>query len=203
MREAAKAAARALALLLILPEYLSFLIRGAVMGRDRALEGSSQLIGLAPGLLGQYLRRALLSLCLDHVDGSAAIEFGTLFSQTGARLDARAYVGPRCHLGLVHIGEGALLAAGVHVPSGARTHFSEDLDQAIIDQGGERRAVHIGAGAWIGSAAVVMADVGAGAIVGAGAVVTKPVPAYAIVGGVPARVLRQRGPGSAPEAEAP
>ena len=34
--------------------------------------------------------------------------------------------------------------------------------------------VRIGAGAWIGSAAVVMADVGANSIVGAGSVVTKP-----------------------------
>jgi acetyltransferase-like isoleucine patch superfamily enzyme len=45
-------------------------------------------------------------------------------------------------------------------------------------------------GSWIGSNAVVMADVGAGCIVGAGAVVTRPLPPRVLAAGVPARVVR-------------
>ena len=52
--------------------------------------------------------------------------------------------------------------------------------------------VRIGRGSWIGSAAVVMADVGRDAVVAAGAVVTRPLPDATIAGGVPARVLRHR-----------
>jgi virginiamycin A acetyltransferase len=52
--------------------------------------------------------------------------------------------------------------------------------------------IRIGAGTWIGSAAVVMADVGHDAVVGAGAVVTRPVPDAVVAAGVPARVLRAR-----------
>ena len=58
--------------------------------------------------------------------------------------------------------------------------------------------MRIGAGAWIGSAAVVLADVGRGTIVGAGSVVTKPLPDDVIAAGVPAKVIRPRfaqGPG--------
>ena len=55
------------------------------------------------------------------------------------------------------------------------------------------RTPTIGAGAWIGSAAIVIADVGPGTIVGAGSVVTKPLPANVIAAGVPAKVLRPRG----------
>jgi acetyltransferase-like isoleucine patch superfamily enzyme len=52
--------------------------------------------------------------------------------------------------------------------------------------------VRIGAGAWIGSTAVVMADVGCHSVVGAGSVVTRPLPDYVIAAGAPARIIRSR-----------
>jgi virginiamycin A acetyltransferase len=52
--------------------------------------------------------------------------------------------------------------------------------------------VHIGVSAWIGSAAIVLADVGAQTIVAAGAVVTKPLPDRVVAAGVPATVIRRR-----------
>jgi acetyltransferase-like isoleucine patch superfamily enzyme len=121
------------------------------------------------------------------------VEFGAIFSRVGARLDDRTYVGPRCHLGLVHLEPDVLIAAGVHIPSGAYTHGT-DTAMPIRDQAGTRRLVRIGAGSWIGSNAVILADVGRHTIVGAGAVVTKPIPDGVIATGVPARVVRQRYP---------
>ena len=61
MREVLKATARGLALVCVLPALLSYAIRRAVLGRDRALEGSTQALSLVPGILGQYLRRAFLA----------------------------------------------------------------------------------------------------------------------------------------------
>jgi acetyltransferase-like isoleucine patch superfamily enzyme len=52
--------------------------------------------------------------------------------------------------------------------------------------------VTVGAGAWIGAGAIVLADVGRGTVVAAGSVVTKPLPDGVIAAGVPARVLRSR-----------
>ena len=88
-----------------------------------------------------------------------------------------------------------LIAAGVHVPSGAHTHGMAEVSVAMRDQPSRKTPVRIGAGSWIGSAAVVMADVGKDAVVGAGAVVTRPIADRVIAGGVPARVLRERGDG--------
>lgn len=181
-----------MALLVVSPALLSYSVKAALIGRNRALEGSTQALSLIPGLPGQYLRRAFLSRALSGgCATSATIEFGTIFSQAGAGIDDGAYVGPRCHLGLVHVEEGALIAAGVHIPSGARTH-GMDPGAPIKEQAGERRLVRVGAHAWIGSNAVVLADVGRNTIVGAGAVVVTPLPDDVVAAGVPARIVRSR-----------
>ena len=201
MKPLAKAILNALATVWILPALLLYWLSAALIGKDRALEGSSQLFALLPGLPGVFLRRAFLARVLARCHTSAEIGFGTLFSQTGAILDEDVYVGPRCHLGWVHLERDVLLAAGVHIPSGGRTHAFDDPTVPIRAQGGERKLVTIGAGAWIGSAAIVLADVGKGTVVGAGSVVTEPLPDNVIAAGVPAKVIRPRFPETVPEPE--
>jgi acetyltransferase-like isoleucine patch superfamily enzyme len=192
MRETIKFGLRVLATIVVLPSLASFWIRSVVIGRDRALEGSTQALALVPGILGQYLRRAFLSRVLPCCHHTATVEFGTIFSSADARLERNVYVGPRCHLGLVHLERDVLIAAGVHVPSGAHIHGIADLNTPIRDQPGYRSIVRIGAGSWVGSATVVMADVGRGTVVGAGSVVTGALPDFVIAAGVPARVVRHR-----------
>ena len=194
MRETLKRIAHGLCWIAVTPSVISWAIRSRVLGRDRALEGSTQAWALVPGLIGQYLRRAFLSRTLRSCAHTATVEFGTLFSSCSASIGERAYIGPRCHLGWAVIEDDVLLAAGVHVPSGARTHGIDDVTVPIREQPSIKSAVRIGRGSWIGSAAVVMADVGRNAVVAAGAVVTRPIPDSTIAGGVPARVLRHRDP---------
>ena len=188
----AKAMLRWLALLVVSPVLLGFWLNSALLGRNRALESASQWLALAPGLTGQYLRRAFLQQALAGCHPSVLIEFGTIFSQSGAILGENVYVGPWCVLGLVHLEKDVLLASGVQVPSGGETHAFDDPTRPIREQGGERSVVRLGEGAWVGAGAIVLADVGAGTIVAAGAVVTKPLPSYVIAAGVPAKVIRQR-----------
>lgn len=192
-REWLKMAARWAATMVILPHLLLYWIKAVFFGRDRALEDATEALARWPGIVGRYLRRAFLARVLRRCHPTASIGFGTLFSKTGACIDANVYIGPRCHVGLVHIEQGALLAAGVHVTSGGLTHGIADVTIPIRDQEGTATLVRIGAGAWIGSAAVVMADVGRDTVVGAGAVVTKPLPDGVVAVGVPARVVRRRG----------
>jgi acetyltransferase-like isoleucine patch superfamily enzyme len=193
-REIVKSVATGLAALAALPALISFSLRSALIGRDRALEGSTQALSLIPGIPGQYVRRTFLGRALARCHHSATIEFGTIFSSADARIDENVYVGPGCYLGLVHLERDVLIAAGVHVPSGAHIHGIADLETPIRDQPGRRTLVRIGAGSWIGSAAVVMADVGRGTVVGAGSVVTSALPDFVIAAGVPARVVRHRRP---------
>jgi acetyltransferase-like isoleucine patch superfamily enzyme len=192
MREAVKTALRGVSFVFVLPALISFFVRTALFGRDRALEGSTQALSLIPGLPGQYLRRAFLSVAIANCASTAVVSFGTILSKAGARLDENVYVGASCFLGLVHIERDVLIGSGVHITSGRHTHGTGDASQPIRDQEGERTLVRIGAGAWIGSAAVVMADVGANTVIGAGAVVTSPIPDNVVAAGVPAKVVRPR-----------
>lgn len=202
-REALKASARGLATVAVLPALASFYVRGAILGRDRALEGSSQALALMPGVLGQYLRRAFLSRALARCAPSVTVECGTFFSAAGAQLEDGVYVGPHCHLGLVHLERNVLLGPAVNIPSGGRTHDIDDATRPVRDQQRVDTLVRIGEGTWIGAAAVVMADVGANTVVGAGAVVTRALPSGVVAGGVPARVIRLRSDSRAADGSEP
>ena len=192
LRELAKAAARGMATVLIAPLVVSFVIRRSLLGADRSLLASTQSLALIPGLPGQYLRRAFLGFAIADCDRSATVEWGTTFSRAGARLGRNVYIGPNCDLGLVHVEDDALIGAAVHIPSGGMTHGIDDPTIPIREQPGREQTVRIGAGAWIGSCAVVLANVGDGSVVGAGSVVTRALPAGVIAAGAPARIVRQR-----------
>jgi acetyltransferase-like isoleucine patch superfamily enzyme len=195
MRNALKALAHAVATIVVVPALASFAIRRLVLGADRALEGSTEALALIPGLAGEYLRRAFLARTLACCHRTATVRFGTVFSRAAARLEANVYVGPGCHLGWVHLERNVLLGAGVHVPSGPGLHGTQDPDRPIREQPGTPAVVRIGEGTWVGSGAVVLADVGRHSVIGAGAVVTKRVEDYVVAAGVPARVIRHRRPG--------
>lgn len=192
MKTLAKATARSLAKLLVVPIVLSYFGRSYLLGRDRAFTASTQMLALVPGLVGQYLRRAFLASTIRACHATAAIEWGTVFSDPGARIDENVYIGPGCHIGLVHVERDVLIAAGVHIPSGRHTHGVASLSIPIREQPGAKTLIRVGRGSWIGSNAVIMADVGSDAIVGAGAVVSTPVPDRVVAAGVPARALQRR-----------
>ena len=192
MRDTLKKMATAVATLVVAPRIVAFHVSSLVIGADRALEGATQSLARVPGLRGQYLRRAFLPYAGVRCDPSATVCFGTVFSKVGAVLEKNVYVGPCCHVGLAHLGEDVMVAAGVHIPSGARIHGIGDPDVPMREQPGEITVVRIGSGTWVGSAAVVLSDVGRNCVIGAGSVVTRPIPDNVVAAGVPARIIRER-----------
>src|SRR5207253_4812672 len=136
MRTGLKKLARALATLMLAPEFLSYWVRSRFLGRDRALEGSTQMLSLIPGLVGQVFRRAFLTQVLDYCHPETTVEFGTIFSKASARIEENVYIGPHCHIGWVHVERDVLIAAGVDIPSGPMTHGTADPAKPIQDQPG-------------------------------------------------------------------
>src|SRR3954453_13508193 len=134
-RAVAKSLARGAANLAPLPLLVLHALKVPVLGKDRALEGSTQLLALAPGLCGEYVRRAFLAWTIAECHPSATICFGTIFSKTATRIGANAYVGPFCSLGSATIERDGLIATGVHILSGGRMHGTADPSLPIREQG--------------------------------------------------------------------
>jgi len=192
MKSCCKVTANFLALLVVLPVAALYAIEARVLGAERSFAGWSQAMALAPGLLGEYLRRAFYRLVLSGCGRDAVIGFGTIISHPTARIGSRVYVGAYCCLGDVTLEDNVLLASGVSVANGAAQHGIERLDVPIRDQPGSLPRVTIGEDTWIGERATVLADVGRHCVIGAGAVVAEPIADYAIAVGVPAKVVRYR-----------
>ncbi|MBN2021537.1 MAG: acyltransferase [Pirellulales bacterium] len=191
-RRLAKQILHGAAVVVVLPAVAGYAVAALCLGASRAFPGFSQLLALAPGLTGAYLRRAFYWCVLSQCGQDSCVSFGTIISHRTARIGRGVYVGAFCCLGDVTLEDDVLLGSHVSVANGGRQHGIDRLDVPIREQPGEWPRVTIGEDSWIGDRAVVLADVGRHCVVGAGSVVVKPLPDYAVAVGNPARVVRLR-----------
>ncbi|RJP56666.1 MAG: acyltransferase [Candidatus Auribacter fodinae] len=179
-------------LLCVLPFYCLYRIEALCIKTDQPFQGMSQFFSLFPGLSGNYLRRAFYYLALEKSTLDCCISFGTIFSSANAQIGHNVYIGSRCTLGDVNLGDDVLLGSNVDIINGAKQHYIGDITIPIREQGGEYPKVTIGADTWIGNDAVVMCNIGTKCIIGAGSVVIKDVEDYSIAVGSPAKVIKKR-----------
>jgi acetyltransferase-like isoleucine patch superfamily enzyme len=182
----AKRAVQALFALLAAPRLAIFALARALLG-ERAFLGASESIARVPGLRGAYLRQAFYRYTLDQCGQDVYFGWCSVFSMTAARVGDECYIGRFCSIGFADLGPGVMLADGVQVLSGGNEHGPLSGSDPLREQAHVYQRTRIGANAWIGAGAIIMADVGEGAVVGAGAVVTRPVLPFAVAVGIPAR----------------
>ena len=154
---------------------------------ERLFSACTELLSLLPGWTGSLVRRAFYAATLEACSDHAYISFGTVFAHRAARVGRSTFIGPYGVIGSATIGDGVKIGSRVSILSGRHQHSSRP-GNAATDQP-TFSSITIGAGAWIGEGAIVMANVGRNAIIGAGAVVVRDVPDGATVVGNPARVI--------------
>jgi acetyltransferase-like isoleucine patch superfamily enzyme len=96
--------------------------------------------------------------------------------------------------GGVEIGDHCRIAHGCSFIS--EGHRFDDLEQSIKEQGRTTGRIVIGQDTWLGSGVKVLqgVSIGEGCVIGAGSVVNKSIPPFSVAAGVPAKVIRSRGP---------
>ena len=94
----------------------------------------------------------------------------------------------------VELGRYAMLAPNVAIVGGDHTHNRPGVPIIFSGRPSYPPITVIGADAWIGFGAIIIAgvNIGRGAIVGAGSVVTKDIPPYEIHAGIPCRKIGER-----------
>lgn len=191
----AKALARSLGLLLVSGRLIAYFLARLLIDKEKAFAAASESIARVPGLRGVYSRQAFYRFTLAACGADVYFGWQTVFSKTGARIGDGVYLGRRCSLGLVEIGDHTMLSDGVQILSGRRQHGTEgDSGVPYKEQVQTFSRVHIGSNAWLGTNAIVMADVGSSTIIGAGSVVIDAIPESTLAAGVPARVKRRTHP---------
>ncbi len=202
VRATVKAVLNGVALLLVSPCILCCRMAAAVAP---ASEGMflfwAQVVALAPGTPGMFLRRAFYRGTLEHCGDDVTIGFGTLFSRRSSRLERGVYIGPYALIGSASIGENSLIGSRASLLSGGQQHRLLPSGQWSATESSQLIRINIGPNNWMGEGAILMADVGAGGMVAAGAVVSTAVPAGVMVAGNPARFVRRLVPDEATERE--
>lgn len=187
-----KAAANATAMALTLPCWLPARLQRALTGGEGFFNTGAELLSMAPGKAGVYLRRGFYRMCLESCGSDCHIGFGTTLSHPQVRIGRGVYVGNCCTVGRAVLEDHVTIGSNVDLLSGRRQHNFDDPIRPIQEQGGIFTRIRIGCNCWIGNGSIVMADVGPRSVIGAGGVVVKPIPAGAVAVGNPARVIRTR-----------
>ncbi len=182
------------------PCWLIEIVSRRMAGRDVWFVAQSEMLSLLPGRLGRILRNAYYARTLESCPLNVCLQFGVLFAYSGVRIGQDVYLGLHSKVGLVDIGDRTIISDDVQLLSGAHQHatakspyfeypLSDDPCDPLFDIRPKR--IRIGRDCWIGTRAIVMADIGDNCIIGAGAVVTRPIPSNSVAVGMPARVIRK------------
>jgi len=161
------------------------------IGESQSFLFWGQFLAIIPGLPGVYLRRAYYRMTLDYCAPDCHIGFGTLFAHRESRVESEVYIGNYAMFGHVDLKKGSLIGSRSSILSGMNQHqFSPDGKwlPANLD---DFTQVTVGEYAWVGEAAVIMADIGVGAAASAGSVVSQELPDFVVVAGNPARFVRK------------
>jgi virginiamycin A acetyltransferase len=178
-------------MVLVLPLVIIERVARASVDRDVLFGSHADFLSLFPGVVGYYLRNSYYYMTMKRCSLDCAFSFGTRFTHSQSVVNERVFTGYDCILGYVEVGANTMLADRVSILSGGHQHGGEVGEQTFQEQPKNFTTIHIGRNCWIGTGAIIMANVGDDSIIGAGSVVTRPIGSGEVAVGNPARSIRK------------
>ncbi|PHR89737.1 MAG: acetyltransferase [Blastopirellula sp.] len=192
MKESLKILVHALSLVLVCPLWLTSNLEARLSSTSETVfQLWAHSLSIIPGIPGVYLRRAYYCCTLESCSRTAYIGYGTIFSNRRAIIEKSVYIGTYTLLGDVILREGCLIGSRASLISGGQQHQRSADGKWLSADTDNYKRIEINAGAWLGEACLVAADVGKGAMIAAGSVVASKVPADVMVAGNPARFVKR------------
>lgn len=162
-----------------------------ISGSESLFVASGQFLSLIPGKIGSYFRCAYYDATLEGGMQKGYIGFGSYFAHPEVELESGVYIGGYCIIGMAKIGANATIASSVSVLSGKKQHGYREIGVPIQQQPGVFTKIIIGPNCWIGSGAIIMANLGVQNVVAAGSVVINDTEDFCVLSGNPAHVVKQ------------
>ncbi|ARS41669.1 hypothetical protein CA265_19245 [Sphingobacteriaceae bacterium GW460-11-11-14-LB5] len=177
--------------LMALPFSLLFIIFGKLAIYAGAYTEVSIVVSKFPFLFGQKLRYFYYKATLAHLGTDVVFKYGSFCQYPTARIGNRVLIGLYNAIGEVNMGDDVIIGGFVNFISGTSQHAFDDPNQTISAQkAAGRSTITIGSDVWIGSNAVITANIGTRCVIGAGSVVVKAVENKSIYAGNPAKLIR-------------
>ncbi|WP_285009881.1 acyltransferase [Pedobacter faecalis] len=179
-------------LILGLPFVLLFVVMGRLSIRMGAYSDLSVLVSKIPFRYGELIRYYYYKFTLEKLGTDVTFRYGSFCQYPSARIGNRVLFGYYVAIGEVEIGDDVVVGGFVNFLSGTNQHSFDDPFQPISTQKAAGRSrINIGSDVWIGSNAIIAANVGNRCVVGTGSVLIKPAENNTVSGGNPARIIKQ------------
>ena len=154
----------------------------------------AEALSLIPDPVGMKVRYRFYRKFLKSLGTNVEFQFGCVLSYKEIEIGDNVGIGPRSRIGLARIGNNVMIGHNVVILSGPLHFGFFRTDKPMFFQRDftGRRRIEISDDVFIGSGAIIMADVPKGCVVSAGAVVKGRFREYDLIEGNPARAVLNR-----------
>lgn len=183
---------RILEMVIAIPFSLPCIILGWVAILCDRYSEVSLLISRIPFYFGEYIRYYYYRATLKRVGRNVVFKYGSFCQYSSARIGDRVLIGYYSALGEVCMGDDIVVGGFVNFLSGTNQHSYEDPSKPIRSQETQgRKIIIIGSDVWIGSNAVIAANVGDRCVIGTGSILVHDAESQCIYAGNPARLVKR------------
>ena len=178
--------------LLAIPAAIFFIAIGQVAIIVDRYSEVSLLVSRIPFYFGEYTRYYYYKATLKRVGKNVIFKYGSFCQYNSACIGDRVLIGYYNALGEVRMGNDIVIGGFVNFISGTAQHSYDDPSKPISSQTAPgRKMITIGSDVWIGSNAIIAANVGDRCVIGAGSVLVHEAENRSVYAGNPARLIKR------------